>query len=85
MYSILCFDPKEVDVQRLCHDSIYRTLVKTFLCSCCTYSCSNKCVYFLLTCELLNVTVTRNKPTFCENTYFQLNVNATEVQTLNGY
>lgn len=90
LYSILCFDTKEVDVQSLCNERIYHTSATTFQCTCCTYSYKEKCACLLLACELFDVILARDVPTLSqEDTLMQLNVNTaanhskTEVQMLN--
>jgi len=89
LYSILCSDTKEVDVQSLCHERIYHTSAMTFQCTCCTYSYIEKCACLLLASELFDVTSTRAVPTLWqEEASMLLNVNTaanhskTEVQKL---
>ncbi|KAG9273244.1 hypothetical protein AMEX_G12351 [Astyanax mexicanus] len=76
LYSVLCFDTKEVDVQSLCSERTFHTSATTFLCTCCTYSYNDNCACLLLACELFDVTRTTTTPTPCKvNTLFHLNVN----------
>ncbi|XP_048035534.1 uncharacterized protein LOC125261036 isoform X2 [Megalobrama amblycephala] len=90
LYSILCFDTKEVDVKSLCNERIYHTSATTFQCTCCTFSYNEKCACLLLACELFDVILTRDVPTLWqEDMSVQLNViteanhSKTEVQKLN--
>lgn len=76
LYSILCFDTKEVDVKSLCNERIYYTSAATFQCTCCTFSYNEKCACLLLACELFDVILTRDVPTLWqEDMSMQLNVN----------
>ena len=81
LYSVLCFDTKEVDVQSLCSERTYHASATTFLCTCCTYSYNDNCACLLLACELFDVTRTTTTPTPCEDsTLFHLNVNTAAQQ-----
>ncbi|XP_055070281.2 uncharacterized protein [Misgurnus anguillicaudatus] len=89
LYSVLCFDTKEVDVKSLCNERIYHTSATTLQCTCCTYSYYKKCACLLLACELFDVKIKTAVSTLDQDTSLQENMNTaanhskTEIEMLN--
>ncbi|XP_056587061.1 uncharacterized protein LOC130407814 isoform X4 [Triplophysa dalaica] len=87
LYSVLCFDTKEVDVKSLCNERIYHTSATTLQCTCCTYSHHEKCACLLLACELFDITL-KTAATIDQDTSQQVNMDTaanpskTEIQML---